>query len=632
MPLALKPVRLKPVAAAALVLLLLPLSACSNASEEAARAAVDDLTAALSSHTLEGAPLTDADAAATFEQQVSPLSGYDVSVTADEVERDGSEGTVVLHWAWDVEGNEWTYDTTAALVEGEESWAVEWTPSTFLPELAADETIEISRRFDERADILGAGDEPIVTERPVGRFGLDKTRIEAEQVGDSAERIATAVGIDPAAFRATAEAAGTEAFVEALVVREGEEHLHVSDDFDSIPGALVVEDALPLAPTRTFAREVLGVVGDATAEIVEASEGAVQAGDRVGLSGLQRTHDTTLRGTPDIVIDAVDAEDERREIARWDGTDPEPLVLTLDTAMQTGAEEILATLGDEPPASAIVAIRPSTGEILAAANGAGAQGGNIATTGSYAPGSTFKLVTALALLRAGVTLDEVVTCAPDLTVDGYTFQNYDDYPAAAVGEVSFRTAIANSCNTALIGLRDRIGDGELAEAAASLGLGAEIDLGYPAGLGQVPEPEGETEKAADLIGQGRVTATPLAMATVAASIQAGRTVVPHLIADRTEEADPAQPLTAEEADALQQLMRAVVTDGSATFLAGIPGEPVGAKTGTAEYGEPNEEGDLSTHAWMVGTHGDLAVAVFVESGTSGAVTAGPLLAAMFERW
>ena len=73
-------------------------------------------------------------------------------------------------------------------------------------------------------------------------------------------------------------------------------------------------------------------------------------------------------------------------------------------------------------------------------------------------------------------------------------------------------------------------------------------------------------------------------------------------------------------------MRAVVTTGSGRFLQDVPGE-VGAKTGTAEYGEPDASGALPTHTWMIATRGDLAVAVFVETGVSGSTTAGPLLEA-----
>jgi cell division protein FtsI/penicillin-binding protein 2 len=115
------------------------------------------------------------------------------------------------------------------------------------------------------------------------------------------------------------------------------------------------------------------------------------------------------------------------------------------------------------------------------------------------------------------------------------------------------------------------------------------------------------------------------MATVAASVQSGRTVVPYLLEDYRPEASPQEPLQPAEAETLAELMRGVVDEGSGAFLADLPGD-VGAKTGTAEHGEPGPDGALPTHAWMVAFRGDLAVAVFVETGESGSQTAGPLLA------
>jgi cell division protein FtsI/penicillin-binding protein 2 len=120
------------------------------------------------------------------------------------------------------------------------------------------------------------------------------------------------------------------------------------------------------------------------------------------------------------------------------------------------------------------------------------------------------------------------------------------------------------------------------------------------------------------------------MASVAASVRAGRTVVPHLLDEHAPTAHPAQPLTRQEASALRSLMRAVVTEGSASFLADLPGE-VGAKTGTAEYGEAGPDGSLETHGWMVATRDDLAVSVFVETAASGSRTAGPLLEAFLSQ-
>jgi cell division protein FtsI/penicillin-binding protein 2 len=302
-----------------------------------------------------------------------------------------------------------------------------------------------------------------------------------------------------------------------------------------------------------------------------------------------------------------------------------PLHVTLDERLQQAAERALAGVR---PASAVVALRPSTGQILAAANGPGTNGYDLATFGQAAPGSTFKIVSSLALLRSGLTPDSVVPCAPAVTVDGKRFENYSDYPPSALGRVTFRTAIANSCNTAVISQRGRLHAGDLAGAAATLGLGIDHDAGFPAYFGTVPTPGSSTEAAADLIGQGGVLASPMAMATVIGSVQAGTTVVPRLVegVDGLDLAVPDQvaPLTRGEDGQLRSLLRAVVTSGSGRGLLGLPGPPVIAKTGTAEF---ERGGRVLTHAWMVAAQGDLAVAVLVDVGSSGSGTAGPVLEA-----
>jgi cell division protein FtsI/penicillin-binding protein 2 len=286
------------------------------------------------------------------------------------------------------------------------------------------------------------------------------------------------------------------------------------------------------------------------------------------------------------------------------------------------AERVLSDVG---PASALVAVRPSTGAVLAAASGPGSNGLSTATTGRYAPGSTFKVVSSLALLRAGLTPTTTVQCPPTLVVDGKRFKNYSDYPASGLGRITLATAVANSCNTAFIGRRGVVDQSALAAAAASLGLGVDHDLGAPAFLGSVPaSAASETEHAASLIGQGRVLASPLAMAAVAASVASGRTVVPHLL-DESVPTGVTSSLTTREATTLRELMYGVVTRGSGRFLQALEssGPRIGAKTGTAEYGDAQP---LRTHGWMIALRGDLAVAVFVQDAQSGSRTAGPLLA------
>lgn len=608
-------------------------SACSVLDgDEAAPASdtADALAAALVGHSLDEVPLTDDADRAAFGELVEPLVDVPVAVqvvSVEEPEEEGAPATATLAWRWELTDLEaWEYESTVALVPTEAGWQVDWAPDALAPDLTEGDTLGLRTLTPRRGDITGNGGVVLVTERPVLRYGLDKTKVEGPQVARSARRIARVLDVDAAAYVQRAEAMGPEAFVEALVLRE-DDALDVLPAFRRVEGALAVRDTLPLAPTREFAAALLGRVGPATAELVEESDGRIVAGDEVGLSGLQARYDDQLRGSPGTAVVARDDTDRLRTLVEVAPTDGAGLVTTLDPVVQQDAEAALATLGDGAPAAALVAIRPSDGAVLAAANGAGTAGADLANTGQYAPGSTFKVVTSLALLRSGLTVDDVVPCPTTTVVDGRSFKNYDDYPASSIGDITLTQAIAQSCNTALIGNADRLAPGELTDAAQALGLGADHDLGFPVYFGQVPLPETETGAAADMIGQGTVLASPFAMATVAASVSAGRAVLPVLLPDhQVEQTPPGVPLTEGEARTLRGLMRAVVTTGSGRFLLDVPGE-VGAKTGTAEYGEPDAAGDLPTHAWMIATRGDLAVAVFVETGVSGSQTAGPVLEA-----
>src|SRR5690606_9889489 len=134
-------------------------------------------------------------------------------------------------------------------------------------------------------------------------------------------------------------------------------------------------------------------------------------------------------------------------------------------------------------------------------------------------------------------------------------------------------------------------------------------LGTSAAASQFPEPEGMVDQAAAAIGQGRVLATPMQMASVAATVAAGGYRAPHLVEGDSE----LEPMDPGHAATLQELMRLVVAQGTGT-RARLPGAPVAGKTGTAEFGT---ESPPRTHAWFIGFRGDLAVAVVVEDGGFG---------------
>ncbi len=622
----------KPLAALLVAVLVLGLAACSGDGEggsgEAGGGAdgtASALVAGLVAGELGQVPFTEESGSAVTEDYAEVVDGLGEltpEVVLGEVEEDGDAATATLAWSWPITADEpWAYESTAALARADGEWAVAWGHEVVEPGLTADTVLALTVVGADRGDITGAGGAPLVTERPVFRVGIDRGQVGAARAGRSAARLARLVGVDPAPFVAQVEAAGELAFVEAIAFRQDELPAAVTRGYEAIPGARLVGDDVPLAPTREFAAPLLGTVGPVTAEMVEDDPARYRAGDEAGLSGLQSRYDEQLRGTSGVVVSAVATDGREREIVRVGAKVGDDLALTLDQRLQTQAEQVLADVG---PASALVAIRPSDGAILAAANGPGNGGQNLATYGQYAPGSTFKSVSGLALLRGGVTPSTSVPCTTTVDVDGRDFENYDDYPAGGIGDIPFRTAVANSCNTAFIAERTRLDDGDLPTAAASLGLGIDHDLGFPAYFGQVPPPDDETGAAADMIGQGTVLASPMAMATVIASIQEGTIVVPRLLEGLdVQPPDGARPVTGAEARELRALLRGVVTSGSGSLLADVPGPAVIAKTGTAEYDDGG--GRLRTHAWMIAAQGDLAVCVFVAEGSSGSGTAGPLL-------
>lgn len=544
----------------------------------------------------------------------------EVDVTDVVVPEDGDTATVHLDVSWTVhEGKEpWRYTSELPLRRSGETWTADWSPSVLVPDLDEGELLRASRVAAERGEVLGDGGEAIVTSRPVVRVGIDRGRVPARSAGRSARALAEAADVTAAPFVRAVESAGDEAFVEAIVLRADAAELDgLRRAVPDIAGARLIDATMDLAPSSGFAAQVLGRVGPATAEVI-AKDPQVREGDVVGLSGLQASRDEQLRGMSGFTVEAVTADGTARELHRVDAVDGTDVRTTLSIVHQAAAEDSLADL---PRAGAIVAIRPSDGHVLALASAPGGQGRSTATLGQYAPGSTFKPVTALAQLRAGATPSTRLECPRTVEVDGREFTNYDDFPSGRNGAMTLQDALATSCNTALIGARDRLPSDGLRSAAGALGMTQQPALGVPAAMGTVPTSPTGTDLAATSIGQGEVVATPLSMATVMSSIVAGHRVTPVLLPGSAKQPATAGSVTSAEAGALRRMLRAVVTDGSAPFLADNTGGPVITKTGTAEYGTDSPP---RTHAWMIVAQDDLAVAVFVEDGAGGASVAGPI--------
>ncbi|MER5623779.1 penicillin-binding transpeptidase domain-containing protein [Streptosporangium sp. NPDC002544] len=350
------------------------------------------------------------------------------------------------------------------------------------------------------------------------------------------------------------------------------------------------------------------LAADGTRIDTPATQGSVQQ----LVEGLTQTYASRLTGTSSARIDLVKGTEKVATLATATATAGRELRTTIDLDVHRAAASALEAVNR--PAS-LVALRPSTGEILAVANKPG--GFNRALLGHYPPGSTFKVITTSALVADGMTADERVSCPAEQNIGGFAFHNagFKDY-----GTLPLRTAFAHSCNTTFGALTvDRLGGRRLAAVAGSFGFGAPVRPGVPAVRAEFPAPKDDTDLASASIGQGRVLASPLNMATVAAAIADGSWRPPRLVAaSLLPEAEP-RKLEPEILRALRTLMPAVVVEGTASAVP-FPSGTAG-KTGTAEFGSGKEP---PSHAWFIGYRGDLAFSIVVEGGGAGSTVAAPI--------
>ena len=322
------------------------------------------------------------------------------------------------------------------------------------------------------------------------------------------------------------------------------------------------------------------------------------------------------------------------------------VILTIDTAVQQAAYEAL-----KGKTGAIVALDPKTGEVLAMVSQPSSDPAEITGNWSevagrpgsplvnralslYPPGSVMKVVTSLAVLRSGVSTEELYDCKGSVIVNGQTVVDSSTH-----GLVNFKTALAKSCNTYFATSAVRAGDQGFLAAAKAFGFGQTIPLELAVPPSTIVNNEPDPRRldpnllAASAFGQGQVLTSPLHMALIAAAIaNDGIIMVPHLV-QRVR--DPKEnllyqaqvkpwltALSAQEAETITEAMVTAVTSGTAVRGA-LPHVQVAAKTGSAEPG-----GNLMTHAWYIAfapaDDPQIAVAVIVENGGPGGEVAAPL--------
>jgi cell division protein FtsI/penicillin-binding protein 2 len=532
------------------------------------------------------------------------------------LQRDG-EGAIAEYAAEvDLAGlGTWNYNGMLELRRLDGKWRLMWSPAALHPELRIGQRFGRTRSWPVRAPIVGVDGAPLVAAGDVVDIGLQPERIR--DLAQVQAILRQQVGVEPAAVGAALNAPGVrpDHFVAVARVRP-DRFAQVRPILEPVPGVFFQRTTGRLPVAENFALHILGRYDEVTAERLEELGQPYVVGDKVGLSGLEAAFERRLAGTPSGEVRVVDVTTDEAvsTLFQFAGTPPQPVGTTLDRRTQEAAEQALA--GVTFPA-ALVALDAGTGDVRAVVSRPFDQPFNRALAGQYPPGSTFKVVTTAALLGAGTRPETAVGCPADATVGGQAFRNFE---GGSLGGTTFRTAFAQSCNTAFVTLSANLADAALSSAAATFGFGNDYDLGLPTEGGSFPMPKDVAERASQAIGQGRVEASPLHMATVAAAVASGGWRAPRLLTDKLQA--PTTVLDPATAATLKELTTEVVRSGTGTAAA-VTGQQIGGKTGTAEIGGPDPN---RTHAWFIGYRGNLAFAILAEGGGVGGRVAAPLAA------
>ena len=303
-------------------------------------------------------------------------------------------------------------------------------------------------------------------------------------------------------------------------------------------------------------------------------------------------------------VERVDAggKSVERLFGKVSDTEGKPLVTSLSLAAQNAAQ---AAVDGYQGSAMLVALDTGSGDILAVAQNSAAGDSPKALNGLYEPGSSFKIATAVAAVQqSGLTATSPVDCPGVATIGTRTVKN----EGFELGATNLQTAFARSCNTTFGQLALGLPADGLKKAADELGLNADYDIpGIKTELGKVEPAASKDEQVEDGFGQGRIQASALGGALMAATVATGKAITPRLWHDLETTvvkgySPPPSPVLGE----VRKLMRAVVTSGTGR-AAGAAGNVFG-KTGTAQFGD----GSNAT-GWFVGYLGTVAFAVVLEN-------------------
>lgn len=531
------------------------------------------------------------------------MHGLHPQVEIGDVDSYPESATVDLTTTWNL-SSPWTYTTTADFTLEGDTWQAHWDPALVNPDLTAETRLERETADSDRGAIVGTNGYQLTQSGPATLVGIDTTQ-PGIPAADSAKRLAELVSVN------------SEAYVQEVNERQGEfvaatalPAAAVPEELAEIPGAVEREASLPTANPDSSAAAITGHLGTASADEAATSSGTVAPGGVIGRSGVQKTRDDVLRGTGATkvylvprtqAVGQLDPENNQL-LADYPSAPGADVNINVDGAIQDAIDTALA--GQDDPTS-VVAIRPTSGELVAAGDSSGAARANHDSLNEpFAPEAAAAPIAALALMRSGAQMSDEVKCENELDVEGRIITESDLSQAST--ETTLEQAIANGCSTALASQHGRVDAAKITNAAASLGIGVDHDIAVPADFGSAQPGATGGDLAEAMAGQGAVQVTPLGLASMAASIKSGYIIVPWLMADAKPLPDGQPPLAGNETEMLQDLMES----GASASGSGISGAD-GALLGYHD-----------NRLWAVGYSDDVAFAVvtYTESPSRSEVT------------
>ncbi|MEV5746937.1 penicillin-binding transpeptidase domain-containing protein [Actinoallomurus sp. NPDC052308] len=553
----------------------------------------------------------------------SQLDLASLHLALGRVRQNGEDATAQFSVSIDLGdgGQPWSYGSSMRLHRTNGKWKVTWSPSIIHPQLGQGQRLAIVTETPTRQPIVDNRAKTLLKKVQVEVFGVTPGRLaNADQTLGQLSKI---THLDKDRVIAHVRSAPPQKFL-PLVTLQIPAQAGDAAQLRQVPGVEGQTKIAYVAPA--VADEIVGKLGPATAERLQQVGAPYQPGDTIGVSGLQVLEQRKLAGTPTVKVVAQDLSGSNEKILKEVLGDPsQQVATTIDRRTQDAAEN---TLRKVSYAASLAAIDPATGKILAAADniaaqhksdagqsGEPSQPSSAALNGHYPPGMTFSIVTTRALLQNGQKIESSPCKQGTQNIGGQNFTY-----RGRVGRGTFNSNFAVSCTTAFAALYRNIAPQDLSTSAARFGLGAPWSLSVPSFSGSVPTPSSTAERAAEMVGQGKIEVSPLSMALVAGAVAVGTWRPPQLLQDSPPQMQ-AQPLGASDGvTTLQSLMSTSVRSGAAQ-QAKVSGGPVAGVTATVPYGNGK------VVSWFVGYRQDVAFAIAVEGKVSAATLAATFLKA-----